>query len=197
MSRRISSSVLVLLSTVVPLALQAQAQTKSAPDAKSYFALAESAAPTAIASKAAIVKLDAKGNVTTLREGSNDFACMVGVPGDPDAPVCMDRNATRWFTDATSGKPKPTNTAPGIAYMARGGVHYENASHDAVMESKGMKAVKEPAHWMVMWPFTPKGSGLTTKENPSGVYIMFAGTPYAHLMVYQNPLKMGLAGTAK
>jgi hypothetical protein len=43
---------------------------------------------------------------------------------------------------------------------------------------------------MLMWAFDPAASGLPTKENPAGVYIMFAGTPYAHLMIYQNPNTM-------
>jgi hypothetical protein len=43
---------------------------------------------------------------------------------------------------------------------------------------------------MLMWNFDAAATGLPTKENPSGVYIMFAGTPYAHLMIYQNPMTM-------
>jgi hypothetical protein len=31
---------------------------------------------------------------------------------------------------------------------------------------------------------------LPKKPNPSGVYIMFDGTPYAHLMIHQDPKKM-------
>jgi hypothetical protein len=50
--------------------------------------------------------------------------------------------------------------------------------------------VKEPPHWMVMWPFDAAATKLPTQPNPSGVYIMFDGTPYAHLMVYQDPQKM-------
>jgi hypothetical protein len=189
-----SSSVLVLL-CAAPVALFAQAKkahpmaTKSSP-AAAYVALAESAAPTAIGSKATIAKFDAKGNLTTVRAGTNDFTCIVGVPGAPDSPICTDKNATRWMVDAASNKPRPTNPAPGIAYMAQGGTHFENASGESVMDPKGAKAVKEPAHWMIMWPFTPESSGLPTKENGAGSYIMFAGSPYAHLMIYQNPLKI-------
>ena len=75
--------------------------------------------------------------------------------------------------------------------MAQGGVHHETASRDVVMMSDpGTHPVKEPPHWMLMWAFDPATSGLPTKENPAGVYIMFAGTPYSHLMVYQNPNHM-------
>jgi hypothetical protein len=57
-------------------------------------------------------------------------------------------------------------------------------------EAPGSKAVKEPAHWMVMWPFDSKTSGLPSVETPMGAYVMFDGTPYAHLMVYQDPMKI-------
>ena len=40
---------------------------------------------------------------------------------------------------------------------------------------------------MLIWPMDPAASGLPTKENGTGVYVMFAGTPYAHVMVYQDP----------
>jgi len=57
-------------------------------------------------------------------------------------------------------------------------------------EEAGAKVVKEPPHWMVMWPFDSKTSMLPNTPNPSGVYIMFDGMPYAHLMIYQDPKKM-------
>jgi hypothetical protein len=41
-----------------------------------------------------------------------------------------------------------------------------------------------------MWPFNAAASTLPTAPNPSGVYIMFEGSPNAHLMVYQDPKKM-------
>ena len=57
-------------------------------------------------------------------------------------------------------------------------------------EEPGAKLVKEPPHWMLMWPFESEAEKLPTIPNASGVYIMFDGTPYAHLMVYQDPMKM-------
>ena len=54
----------------------------------------------------------------------------------------------------------------------------------------GAKAVKEPPYWMIMWPFDSKASMLPTKPHPLEVYIMFNDTPYADLMIYQNPTKM-------
>ncbi|HXQ28357.1 MAG TPA: hypothetical protein VN848_03730 [Gemmatimonadales bacterium] len=156
-----------------------------------FVKAAESGASADIASKAAIVRLDAKGATTVVRAGTNGFTCTVGVPGDPTAPFCADANAWTWLVSAVTGQPKPTNSAPGIAYMAQGGVHYESATRDVVMMPNATThPVKEPPHWMLMWAFDPATSGLPTKENASGVYIMFAGTPYAHLMIYQNPTQM-------
>lgn len=165
----------------------AAAQAPAMSDAQ-YIKTAESGGPADIATKAAVVRIDAKGVVTPVRAGTNGFTCFVGVPGDPDAPFCGDKNALAWITSAATGQPKPTNLAPGIAYMAQGGVHHETASRDVVMmPDANTHPVKEPPHWMLMWAFDPATSGLPTKENAAGVYIMFAGTPYAHLMIYQNP----------
>jgi hypothetical protein len=46
--------------------------------------------------------------------------------------------------------------------------------------------------WIAPIGFFPISAGtkLPVAPNPSGVYIMFEGTPYAHLMVYQDPRKM-------
>jgi hypothetical protein len=90
----------------------------------------------------------------------------------------------------------PAMTGPGLAYMAQGGTHYEDAQGNVLMEHEltkhaaGSRRVQEPPHWMIIWPYDPATSGLPTKENGAGTYIMFAGTPWAHLMVYQNPSRM-------
>jgi hypothetical protein len=42
-------------------------------------------------------------------------------------------------------------------------------------------------HWMIMWPFDPKIIGLPTTHKPTGAYIMWAGSPYAHPHVMGRP----------
>jgi hypothetical protein len=78
-------------------------------------------------------------------------------------------------------------TVPGISYMARGGYHWEKDGKVLMDEEPGAKLVKEPPHWMMMWPFDSTTSKLPTPPNPAGVWIMFDGSPFAHLMVYQDP----------
>ena len=153
-------------------------------------ALALSAAPAHISKEAGVMVYGTDGKLTETQKSSNGFTCIPTVMNLPEPdPICMDAAAHQWMMDIMSNAPKPTNTAPGIAYMARGGSHFEKDAK-VVMSGDGAKIVKEPPHWMIMWPFDAAATKLPTTPNPSGVYIMFEGTPYAHLMVYQDPRKM-------
>jgi hypothetical protein len=42
-------------------------------------------------------------------------------------------------------------------------------------------------HWMIMWPFDPKTTGLPSAHKATGAYIMWAGSPYAHLHLMGRP----------
>ncbi len=153
-------------------------------------ALALSAAPAHISKEAGVMIYGADGKLTETKKSGNGFTCIPTVMNLPDPdPMCMDAAVHQWMTDLMNNAPKPTNTVPGIASMAHGGSHFEKDGK-VVMAGEGAKVVKEPPHWMVMWPFDAAATKLPTAPNPSGVYIMFEGTPYAHLMVYQNPRKM-------
>jgi hypothetical protein len=157
---------------------------------KDQTTLALSAAPARISKDAGVMIYGADGKLTETRKSANGFTCIPTVMNLPDPdPMCMDAAVQQWMNDLTNNAPKPTNTVPGIAYMAVGGSHFEKDGK-IVMSGDGAKIVKEPPHWMVMWPFEAAATKLPTVPNPSGVYIMFEGTPYAHLMLYQNPKKM-------
>lgn len=152
--------------------------------------LALSAAPPSISKEAGVMVYGEDGKLTETKKSENGFTCIPTVMNLPDPdPMCMDAAAYQWMMDIMNNAPKPTNTVPGIAYMARGGSHFEKGGK-VVMSGDGAKIVKEPPHWMIMWPFDPTPTKLPTAPNPSGSYIMFDGTPYAHLMVYQDPRKM-------
>ena len=129
-----------------------------------------------------------------MRAGTNGFTCMIIVPDPLGGPVCGDAAATAWFNAMlTRQSGPPASGAPGIAYMARGGFHYEDAKgaiHMAHSPAAGTRRVTEPPHWMMMYAFDPAATGLPVKARPAGSYIMFAGTPWAHLMIYQNPNRL-------
>jgi hypothetical protein len=198
MAVRIILSALLIGSFVIPTIGSAEKGPKKAPTVKEVktmpekdqTALARSAAPPHIAKEAGVMIYGADGKLTETKKSGNGFTCIPTVMNLPDPdPMCMDAAVQQWMTDLMNHAPKPSNTVPGIAYMARGGSHYEK-NGAVVMSGEGATIVKEPPHWMVMWPFEAAATKLPTAPNPAGVYIMFDGTPYAHLMVYQDPRKM-------
>jgi len=148
------------------------------------IARAMSAGPTEMASSARIVDTDARGNMVVLREGSNGFTCM---PGNPkvvaDPPMCADAASMQWAADFKAHKPKPTNTVPGITYMLAGATQRS----DSDPSDKTSPAIKIGPHWMIMWPFDPTTTGLPTAHKATGAYIMWAGSPYAHVHIMGRP----------
>jgi hypothetical protein len=175
---------------------KAQGKEKAGKDVKSMsqdeqIKLALSAAPPHIAKNAAVLVFGADGKLKEGTPGSNGFTCVPTVMNLPiPDPMCMDAAVKQWWGDLMNSAPKPSNTVPGIAYMAQGGSHWEKDKRVLMKEEPGAQIVKEPPHWMILWPFEAKTTLLPTAPNPSGVYVMFDGTPYAHVMVYQDPKKM-------
>jgi hypothetical protein len=178
-------ALLLLVPTSAALA-QAKASAQTKETEAEFIKSAEAGAPARISEKAAIARMEPGGKVTTVRPGSNGFTCTL-FPDESHAPVCADQSGFRWFVAAMSQQPKPPSSG-GVAYMAKGGLHYEMPDGKIVMTpTSTTKTVKEPPHWMLLTPLDPAATGIPSKPNAGGTYIMFAGTPYAHLMIYQDP----------
>lgn len=145
---------------------------------------AMSAGPTYVVRNATIAKMDKTGHLTIIRQGSNGFTCMPGNPDKVGMPaMCVDGPSLQWFTDFAEHKPKPTNKVPGITYMLAGATQRS----DSNPYDKTDPPITVPGHWMIMWPFDPKTTGLPTTHRDTGAYIMWAGTPYAHMHVMGRP----------
>jgi hypothetical protein len=152
--------------------------------------LARSAAPASVSKNATIMIPGEDGKMVEAVKGTNGFTCLPDIDGMsvPD-PICADAASMQWINDLMSGAPKPSNTVPGVSYMAKGGWYFEKDGKILMKNEPGAEAKQEPPHWMVFWPF--EGSaGLPTYPDAFGTYIMWEGTPYAHLMVFQDPNKM-------
>jgi hypothetical protein len=175
----------------IKLVSRAESQTsqnaisaKAGDTTQEKIARAMSAGPDNISESARIIDTDAQGKKVILREGSNGFTCMPGNPkvvGEP--PMCVDAASMQWFADAKAHKPKPTNTVPGITYMLAGASQRSDSDPN---DTTSMPIDVGP-HWMIMWPFDPKTTGLPTTHKPTGAYIMFAGSPYAHVHIMGRP----------
>jgi hypothetical protein len=188
---------LAALALTIATVARAQMEHPAGMSHDQVIAAASAGGPEFITRNAAIAWIDSTATVHPIRPGTNGFTCVIARPDPFAGAICGDQNAATWLVAMLKGTPQPpAMTAPGIAYMAQGGTHYEDAAGNVLMEHElsrhaaGSRRVVEPPHWMLIWPLDPAATGLPTKENATGTYIMFAGTPYAHLMVYQNPNRM-------
>ena len=145
---------------------------------------AMSAAPPAVAAKATIVAVDSKGGMKPLRSGSNGFTCMPDNPVTPGPdPMCMDANALKWAQAWIGRKPPPANSV-GLMYMLGGGTDASNVDPYATKPTGSNAWVETGPHIMIVGaPSLLKGYPRGAKPDTGAPYVMWAGTPYAHLMV--------------
>ncbi|OQW35828.1 MAG: hypothetical protein A4E19_16410 [Nitrospira sp. SG-bin1] len=143
-------------------------------------AAAENAAPASLSKNATILNRDGQ----VLRIGTNGWMCL---PDDPATAgmdsICMNES-WRNFMDALKNKKKPTYTQVGVAYMLQGDRPVSNTDPYATEPRPGDDWVEKlGAHIMVLVPDPESLKSLPTNSKNGGPWIMWAGTPYAHLMI--------------
>jgi hypothetical protein len=144
-----------------------------------------SAGPRHIAEHAAVIAPDANGKMAEIRAGTNGWTCMADEPNTPGLdPMCLDKASMQWAQSWMAKAPKPANTVPGIIYMLQGGSDISATNPWATATDK---FIASPPHYMIMWPYDAKSTGFSTTPKKTGTWIMWAGTPYAHLMINQTP----------
>ena len=124
--------------------------------------------------------VDWEGNV--LREGSNGYTCL---PTPPmlagTAPMCMDSEWMKW-ADAWQNKKEYAAESLGISYMLAGDEGASNIDPYAEGPTDDNEWIREGAHLMILAPAALL-EGFPTDPQNGGPYVMWKGTPYAHLMV--------------
>ena len=157
---------------------------KSAPTDEQLIASAMMAAPKKVAASATIIAPDPKGGMRTLRKGTNGFTCMPDNPETPGPdPMCWDKNAGDWV-DAYLNHKTPTAGKVGLMYMLAGGTDASNTDPYAAKPSAANHWIKTGPHIMIVgadagfYDTYPKDADPDTKSP----YVMWAGTPYQHLM---------------
>jgi hypothetical protein len=143
------------------------------------------AAPAKVAEKATIVAAKPDGSMRTVRAGSNGFTCMADNPETPGPdPMCMDAAAWAWAGAWMSHKP-PAAGKVGFMYMLSGGTDASNTDPFAAKPSANNHWIKTGPHVMIVgadpsfYAMYPKGADPDTAVP----YVMWAGTPYQHLMI--------------
>jgi len=199
MAKRISTigsmAALAIMFTQTALATEAAASAASATGAKKAHSLSAAdkkmiksamrAAPKKVSAAATIVAMGEDGKMRTLREGTNGFTCMPDSPATPgpDA-MCMDKAALEWAGAWMSHKEPPKGKI-GFMYMLAGGTDASNTDPFATKPVAENHWIKTGPHVMIMgaeasfYDMYPKNADPDT----SVPYVMWAGTPYQHLMI--------------
>ena len=178
----IKASLLFAVSCSV-FSMAAFATEKTSPEDRKLITSAMSAAPRSISGKATIVAMEADGSMRTLQKGSNGWTCMPDAPSTPgDDPMCLDANAWEWAGAWMTHKPPPDKV--GFIYMLKGGSDASNTDPYATEPADGQWVTTGP-HVMVVGPAVKDLPGYVKGEHPDTKlpYVMWAGTPYEHLMV--------------
>ena len=181
--------VLLFLAWLAPGAVLA---VEVAPPAD-QIASAIQAAPKERRSAATVLGYNGKGEVVTLRKGSNDLHCLADDPGDKTFSVACyhkdlepfmargrelardvkgkERHEARW-QEVRDGK-VPMPREPRMLYVLTG------SGYDAAKAE-----VTDPyLRWVVYVPYaTPESTGLSTTPGPAP-WLMYPGTPGAHIMI--------------
>lgn len=154
-------------------------------DDQALIRSAERAAPASVAGKATIIAMDAEGTMRTLRTGSNGFTCMPDNPTTPGPdPMCMDAAALDW-AKAWMARTTPAVGRTGFMYMLEGGTDASNVDPYATAPDDVNHWVRTGAHVMVVGADDAFYAMYPDDAQPdtSVPYVMWAGTPYRHLMI--------------
>lgn len=160
------------------------------------IAAAVQAAPEDLRASATVLGYSPDGELGVLREGSNELHCLADTPGDDDFSVACyhrdlepfmargraltaqgykgkERHQVRW-KDVDEGRVKMPR-APRMLYVMTGKA-YDAAEGEVV----------EPyLRWVIYTPYaTPESLGIPGTPD-DGPWLMYPGTPGAHVMI--NP----------
>jgi len=168
----------VVLAVAVSVCLLVTSMAWAEKTKEELIADAESAAPALITENAAITTLEGE----VLREGSNGWTCHPGsmVIG----PMC---NQPQWDALLSALMKKEPFDAEefSVSYMLAGegeAIGASNTDPFATEPTDDNDWVKEGPHLMITVPDPAILEGLST-DPTDPVYVMWKGTPYAHIMV--------------
>lgn len=175
-----------LLAIALPaLAAKPEAKPEAKPDDQALMRSAMRAAPAKVGAGATLVAMETDGSMRTLRSGTNGFTCMPDNPATPGPdPMCMDANALAW-AHAWIGHTAPPQGKVGFMYMLEGGTDASNTDPYATKPTAGNHWVETGPHVMIVgadaafYALYPRDASPDT----SVPYVMWADTPYQHLMI--------------
>lgn len=153
--------------------------TTYAADKNTLLKDALSAAPPTLKNKVTV--MDWEQNV--LQKGDSSYTCFPTPPQlQGKAPMCMDGPWMEW-ADAWTNKKPFTAKALGISYMLAGDEGASNIDPYAEGPTNDNQWIKEGPHLMIITPDASLLDTLPVDPAQGGPYVMWKGTPYAHIMI--------------
>src|SRR5438552_1841731 len=144
------------------------------------IAKAVSAAPPEIRKNATVMAAGADGQMKQLRAGTNGWMCMVDPEGNP---MCLDKEWQAWGDAWMNKKDPPQPKTVGVAYMLRGDTGASNTDPYATKPTADNQWVVSGPHIMLLPTDGSQLDAYPTDWTKGGPWVMWKGTPYAHIMV--------------
>ena len=179
--------VLVLLTPVIVYAQHARKPAAPGLTNAQKIALAMSAGPTEIARHATIIDMTDMSKPKQLRAGTNGWVCYAMI----DEPMCLDKEWQKW-AQAWISKSDLKISGTGIGYMLRGDKGASNTDPYATGPTADNQWVVAPPHIMVLYQDSKMLDSYPTDPKSGGPWVMWKGTPYAHVMVPVSPTKAAM-----
>jgi hypothetical protein len=190
----------LLLTCVAALGAGAAGFAAEVPPPERQIAIAVQAAPEEFRADATVLGYDGAGALVTLRQGGNDIVCLAHPPGDPGVRVaCYAKSLEPFMRRGRELK------AQGVPDEERTKRRFKEAEEGTLMMPAAPATLYvlsgagvDPATGEVTEPYrryvvytpgaTSASTGLSEKPvGPGAPWIMFPGTPGAHIMI--NPPK--------
>lgn len=174
---------LLLLCSTAILEGQPAGEVPETPADRELLVDALSAAPAGLAREATVV--DWEGRI--LRAGTNGWICYPDAPDTPlPDPMCLD-GPLQELLEAWLGRKKPAFERIGFGYMLQGGGGESAANPYADHPDEVDDWIVAGPHLLVIVPDPELLEGLPTTPERGEPWVMWKGTPYAHVMVPVPP----------
>ncbi|HUG39298.1 MAG TPA: hypothetical protein VMM12_02380, partial [Longimicrobiales bacterium] len=109
--------------------------------------------------------------------------CLPDHPGmNGFQPMCLDETWMQWLQAFATGA-EPQVDRVGFAYMVTAEEEGSNTDPTATAPTQDNQWHSWGPHVMVVFPDEAAMAGIPTEPRHDGAYVMWGGTPYAHVML--------------
>ena len=141
----------------------------------------EGVAPAEVLGSATLLHVTDAAEMQTVREATNGWTCMY--PGTN--PMCVDAGGLEWMHALMQGSDKAPQDL-GFVYMMLGDEGASNIDPAATTETPDNAWVKTGPHVMIVGATARPmllGYPRQAEADPTNAFVMWADTPYEHLML--------------